>query len=492
MADAGISSLVLFIVSLIVAASVAGVFATEVGQLTEDIDDLGFDASNRVANDIEIVSDTGSDVYDVGGNDRIRLYVKNTGTRELPTDPEQLDVLLDNQYQDAGSVTVTVLEGSAWSPGRVAMLEIDAPCVTAGDHRARVGVDGSRESVEFETPSGSCPTWYDPAWYNRKLITVDHTQVDADLTDYPVLVSITDADLAADAQNDGDDIVFAQPDGTKLDHEIESFDGSTGELVTWVRLPSLSSTTDTTFYLYYNNSGAANQENVAGVWNTDYRMVQHFEESSGTPTDSTSYGNDGTNNGATQGATGVADGAIDVSGSGDYVEVPDSINDGEFTIQVWFEAQGSSWTGTVFDATWGGDKYFFVTVEDDQAHWAFESADDSDVSMSSAASRADTTWHGVSVTGEFSSSGPHELYVDGTELASSTTTVDGKSNLDPPRIGDTTESYGDFAAPKSEFDGGLDEVRIVDRRLSSAWISTEYNNINDPSNFHTVGPEETQ
>ena len=41
---------------------------------------------------------------------------------------------------------------------------------------------------------------------------------------------------------------------------------------------SLLSLTDTTLYMYYGNSAAANQENVAGTWDSNYRMVHHLEE----------------------------------------------------------------------------------------------------------------------------------------------------------------------------------------------------------------------
>lgn len=59
-------------------------------------------------------------------------------------------------------------------------------------------------------------------WQARKPIEIDHTKVVADLTDFPLLISITGTDLAADAQDDGDDIVFTDDSNSvKYDHEIE-------------------------------------------------------------------------------------------------------------------------------------------------------------------------------------------------------------------------------------------------------------------------------
>lgn len=149
MADVAVSSLLLFITSLVVAAGVAGVFATEVGQLTEDIDDLGFDASEKVRADIEIVSDTGSQVYDIDGNGEVRVYVKNTGTRDLSADASQIDVLVDGTFQPEGDLNVTVLEATDWTPGRVVRIEVTEPGLTDGTHRVQVGVDGATEVMEF-------------------------------------------------------------------------------------------------------------------------------------------------------------------------------------------------------------------------------------------------------------------------------------------------------------------------------------------------------
>lgn len=149
MADVAVSSLLLFITSLIVAAGVAGVFATEVGGFAEDIDDLGFDASNKILADIEIVSDTGSDLYDLEGNGEIRVYVKNTGVRELDAEASQLDVLVNGAFQPEADLTVTVLEATDWTPGRVVRIDIAEPGLAAGTHRVQVGVDGDTEVVEF-------------------------------------------------------------------------------------------------------------------------------------------------------------------------------------------------------------------------------------------------------------------------------------------------------------------------------------------------------
>ena len=119
--------------------------------------------------------------------------------------------------------------------------------------------------------------WWNTSWQYRKEIAVDSTKVDADLTAFPVLINVTDGDLALKAQDDGDDIAFTNEAGVQLSHEIESYDNSAGHLVAWVNA-NLSSTIDTVLYMYYGNAGAFNQEDAAGVWDSNYMMVQHLEE----------------------------------------------------------------------------------------------------------------------------------------------------------------------------------------------------------------------
>ena len=120
-------------------------------------------------------------------------------------------------------------------------------------------------------------------WAERTPLTVDAGVVDTaglgeDLTDFPLLVSLTDAAIAASAQADGRDLVFTSEDGsTRLDHEVESWDGATGELVAWVRVPLLSASLDTRIFLYHGNAGATDQQDPGGVFG-DFTSVHHLAD----------------------------------------------------------------------------------------------------------------------------------------------------------------------------------------------------------------------
>jgi signal peptidase I len=107
-------------------------------------------------------------------------------------------------------------------------------------------------------------------WGARKPITVDSDRVDADVTNFALLVELTDPRIAAGTQSCGCDIVFTEADGTtRLDHVIESYDPLTGALTAWVRVPLLSSTVDIELFIYYSNPAAVDQQDPDDVFGRD-------------------------------------------------------------------------------------------------------------------------------------------------------------------------------------------------------------------------------
>ncbi|NLF21575.1 MAG: hypothetical protein GX590_00265, partial [Lentisphaerae bacterium] len=80
-------------------------------------------------------------------------------------------------------------------------------------------------------------------WEFRRAITVDSSQIGADLVDFPVMVRLTTAliDMGV-ARPDGFDIRFTSSDGvTLLDFEREMHDAARDRGLYWVRLPLVSS-----------------------------------------------------------------------------------------------------------------------------------------------------------------------------------------------------------------------------------------------------------
>ena len=96
-------------------------------------------------------------------------------------------------------------------------------------------MSGARSVTANFSPTGGPPSWYDPGTYRRPL-TIQASQVSGgvNLSNFPVLVKFAgDAELKSAgngwrvAKTDGADIVFTASDGTtKLNHELESYDGT--------------------------------------------------------------------------------------------------------------------------------------------------------------------------------------------------------------------------------------------------------------------------
>ncbi len=193
----------------------------------------------------------------------------------------------------------------------------------------------TKPGYSFSVSSGA--DWWNCNWSYCKKITIDHTKVGSDQTNFPVLIyESADVDLATNAQSDGGDIAFVDHyNTTQYKHEIEEYNSSTGELTAWVKVSSLSSTLDTILYMYYGNPTCTNQQNISETWDSNFKMVQHLNQTS--IFDSTSNDNDGTNNGATANTSSKIDGGYDFDGS-DNITVNDasSLNiTNSITLEGW-------------------------------------------------------------------------------------------------------------------------------------------------------------
>jgi hypothetical protein len=355
------------------------------------------------------------------------------------------------------------------------------------------------------------PGWYNTSWQYRKKITIHAAGVSADLTDFPLLIYLgSDGDLAADAQNDGDDIIFTAADEvTRLSHEIEYFDGATGNLTAWVKIPSLSSTTDTEIYMYYGNAGAANSENVTDVWDSNYKMVQHLEETSGGANailDSTSYHNDGTDsNTPTFNAAGKLDGAISFDGVNEYIGFgygnsvnitrpltieawikPNTVPAGNSSEPIVFRDDGSkmNYALSIASGTYTGNTGVKVLF------WREDSVDTDNKTYGTTEIVAGNWYHIVVVdAGSQGTYGNFSIYVNGglAEGVKSCNFTAYDSAAHKLVVADTN---GERIGGGAYFNGIIDEVRISSYARTPDWITTSYNNQVNPAGFYTLGPEE--
>ncbi len=150
MASTSVSTLVIFIAAVSIAAAVSGVMVTTVGDIANSVDERGGDVAADLDTDIEIISDSSSDaVYD-DTRDEVTVLVKNTGRRTLAAQSSVLEVLVDGRYVSPSSYNASVLGGDTWRTGDVARVVVNES-LAADDHRVTVVVGSERETFRFQT-----------------------------------------------------------------------------------------------------------------------------------------------------------------------------------------------------------------------------------------------------------------------------------------------------------------------------------------------------
>lgn len=335
--------------------------------------------------------------------------------------------------------------------------------------------------------------WYSD-WGFRKQIDVQDTNVDGALTDFPVLVQLTaDADFH-EALATGYDIRFTLSDGsTLLYYERESWSGGAGSAATadfWVKVPSIAASGGATIYIYYGKAGAADGQDAANVWNANYQLIWHLDDSgAGWPNDiydSTSNANHGTKRAANEPneVAGKVYKAQEFDGANDDLQTKDNIGvtgSTNRTMECWLKTSDNvnlqcpiSWGVTSNYAKWwfylDGSDAWELSIRNANREW-------SDV-------YADGSWHHMAVV------------LDGTKTSDLIGYFDGAVST-PDATNDETINTGAgdlFAGQDSGsgngFTGTLDELRISDTARSAAWIKFEHANINEADNELTWGAEE--
>lgn len=270
-----------------------------------------------------------------------------------------------------------------------------------------------------------------------------------------------------------------------------------------VKVPSVSSATDTEVYVYYKNSAASNQENVTGVWDSTFIGVYHFAF---TPTTGTMR--DVTTNGrhATMKSSGVSavllpkplvttkhlNTMLDFDGSADYLDLGTQHNfaglsgliveallnhDGggadtvEFPIfSAWISGDVST-AGVLFRLEPGASytPEVFVIRQTDTQLGGQSGGAVSAGAIHHIAMRYDST--------------DLRAYIDGTLDGSP---IAGGSAMDATASATATMGL----ALDDYFNGKIDEVRIHNAARTAGWITASANNLKNVATFLTIGSEE--
>lgn len=323
----------------------------------------------------------------------------------------------------------------------------------------------------YVPPEPEPSNWTQPGWQYRKSITIAHEQVAEDIAGFPVLINMLDADLAAGAQEDGDDIFFTAADGlTLLDFEIEQY--SAGSLVAWVKT-DVSTTEDVVIYLYYGNNTTESLQSPADVWDSGYKAVYHLGNAEGA--DSTSNDFDGAPmSGPVIMPAGFVASDYLFDGVDDRVVLSKLFNDeNAFTVEAWVKSDAKH--GYIASQRAVGSSGMLMQYYPPEGNYQLY--------VNSRVLRVPASageWHYV--VGTFDGTNAR-LYVNAGSPA------EGSTSLTWP---DTTTVIGDRTALGRAFMGELDEVRFSSVARTAGYIETSYNSQSDPGSFVSVGSEESE
>jgi hypothetical protein len=352
----------------------------------------------------------------------------------------------------------------------------------------------------YYTWSTDNSSWWNISWPYRIKLTIDSSQVSNNLKNFPILINITDANLSTKAQNDGDDIVFIDSAGNKLNHEIEKYVSGTGSLFAWVNVTTLSSTSDTNVYMYYGNIDCDSQENIPDTWESSFVGVWHFAQDPGPGgweeiIDST-YTMNGTADSDFTSAdlvSGMIGNSYYYDGSSDnnHIRINDTGNiydfgTDDFTLECWWYNTGSTGAhqSLIAKGTWDdpGDYLLYVpTTSGGQISLAI--AGDWQTNVYGSNFYGGNWWE---YTVALRDGNAAHLYRNGSFAINTSDHFSGVTIGNDNQVGIGAREDG----TDRPWLGRIDEVRISHYQRNSSWIETTYNTIRNSSTFITVGNEE--
>ncbi|KKT66981.1 MAG: MshQ-like protein, partial [Candidatus Curtissbacteria bacterium GW2011_GWC1_44_33] len=280
---------------------------------------------------------------------------------------------------------------------------------------------------------------------------------------------------------------------TKFDHEIEKYNGSTGQFIGWVKIPSLSPSTDKAIYMYYGNSSiSTSQENKTAVWDSNYKGVWHMHNASSPIRDSTVNGYNGAAFGTVSfNAAGKINSATRYNstqshGDDAYFDLNRNLDISSlpFTISAWVNPDNFNYFHTIFakrDTYNINDMRFDLIIDEGQYKNPGSILLQSGFSWEGGADLASNytlpagQWTYVTVVPRVGST---NLYINGQFQENMGSFWLGTDSSAKSFIGKTPDGLG-----PDQYAGNIDELRISRVARSADWIKTEYNNQSNPSGF---------
>lgn len=358
-------------------------------------------------------------------------------------------------------------------------------------------------------------------YYRTITVTSTASVASGTLTNYPMLVSSTlatwettsTAGGAGRIQNmvnsssgiqEAADLIFVTSTpvasganwncGNPLSFETESWTSSTGALVDWVNVPSMSA--GQVIYACYGAAAVnTDQSNSTGTWNSNFKAVYHFATQASS-TDSTGKGANlilfNGNAGVNQITTGTIDGAVNYTGAANSF-----LQDSGFS---WTSTNPITWSGWVFkkSADSGTDagimnakiistKRFNIQIFTDSKLYFDYGDNNGNGRIGLTYTPYFDNWQYITEQSS-GGSGGMKVYIGG-KVVGTTAVSDHPTGVSGLNVGQD--------AGTTPMKGNLDEYRIANNTstFTSQWILTDYNNQIAPdanqtsTGFYAVGAE---
>lgn len=340
-----------------------------------------------------------------------------------------------------------------------------------------------------------------PGWNRRQAIVISAAAVSGSSShsNFPILITLDHLNTevvdagAYSALNGGGDIRFSSdaagnsPLAIEIVEFVTSATPANRRCQIWVKVPSLSATSDTTIYIWYNKAGETQPATTdpygsQAVW-ADYEAVWHMENNPGGTApqipDVTGNGHDLSSMGS-MGAgnvvSGVVGNAIALDGVDDQFTIVSPISyTNSFSFSAWLnwnQSVSANYAGILAN---NSPYHGFWTTTDNGGSRAvfFDGSGQEFTSIGSVPTLTTTRYDFVATGGDL------QQYInssaDGSDIAALTSGTFG---------------YVGSEGNNKYFPGWLDELRVCNLSRSADWLATEYANQTNPAGFATKGTSE--
>jgi hypothetical protein len=349
-----------------------------------------------------------------------------------------------------------------------------------------------------QTVSVNATTYGDYAFKRTITLNTAAVGITSTLSNFPALLSIQTNDLIitgnctdklVNPNGPNYDFAFVAPGSTsECYYQVVSYSQTTGTLLVWVQMPSISSTINNTLAFYYGSSSPTVTHNTAffqKTWASDYQAVYNFEDAvyTGGTYDATVNGGTGVLSGFNSAllVTGKIGKAYQFGGQTTTTNLTatSAVVSGAFTLSAWVNITTTGLDQKVITnqsssgESSGGYKLgvYLTNIPESEGVDNVNRANTPNPATVTAG-----TWYYL------------QSVYDGATLSTYVNGIQYKQEAVTGSVPLVNTLYvGIGEGGQYPFSGIIDEARVSNAAKTSDWILMEYNNQNNPVAFTSVG-----